>query len=131
MCHVVIFAIIVVVMIFFLGRNGQHKTKHAVSYFIPCLLAMLAVADMIVVCAPRLIDIPNVISDRCLVYSGKFQSVSFCGNIIYVDGEKFYINPKADLPDIGDYIKIRYTENSRYIMEMTADFPTEVIVPEE
>ncbi len=130
-CHVVIFAILVVVMLFFLGRNRQRKTKHVITYFLPCILAILAVMDMFFICAPRLIDIPNAAADRCLVYSGRLNGVSFCGNTISVDDETFYINPKAELPENGDYIKIKYTENSRYVMEMTAATPTEVVVPEE
>ena len=130
-CHVVVFAILVVVMLFFLARNRRRKTKHVITYFLPCILAILAVMDMFFICAPRLIDIPNAVSDRCLVYSGRFNGVSFCGNTISVDDETFYINPKADMPEYGDYIKIKYTENSRYVMEMTAATPPEVVAPEE
>ena len=128
--HVVVFVVLVLFTVFFVERNRKRKTKHPFAYFIPCAFAFLAVVEMFVLCGPRLLDVNNIIQDRYMNYTGVLESVSFCHNSIKVDDETFYINPKADIPEIGSYIKVKYTDKAKYVMEMSAGSGTEVSIVE-
>lgn len=128
--HVIIFAVLMFLTILFAERNRRRKTKHPLVYFFPCVFAVLAVLEMFALCGPRLLDVNNIIQDRYMNYTGILESVSFCHNSIKVDNETFYINPKADIPEVGSYIKVKYTDKAKYVMEMSAGSGTEVSIVE-
>lgn len=118
-CHVLVFVLLVGLMCFFLWRNRRRKTKHGFVYLTPLLLSILAVADMVLFTAPRLLDIRNITSDSYQFTTGKIESVGRLNNTITIDGQRFYINPLAELPPIGTEIRIKHTDNAKYVWEMS------------
>ena len=124
--HVLVFIALTVMMLVFASRNKRRKTRHGIVFFAPCLFAILAVADMLFFAGPRILDIRNVAADNYSIHSGALESVSSLGNVVVIGGETFYINPKAEIPTIGSDIKVKYTDNAKYIMEMSANQPVTV-----
>lgn len=118
-CHFIVFIGLVVMMCFTLRRNNKRQTKHGFVYLVPLVLSILAILDMIFFTAPRLLDIKNITSDSYQFVTGKLEKVGSFKNTITVDGQSFYINPLAEKPDIGTTIRIKHTDNAKYVLEMS------------
>lgn len=118
--HVLVILILVVLIVIFANRNKRGQTKHSLTYFMPFLLALIAGFYVIKYTAPRLLDIPDVVSQNYYSYTGSVEEVSSFNNYIVIDGNVYYINPLRDLPEEGAYVRVRYTTYSNYAIEVSS-----------
>ena len=116
--HTLVTLVFVIFSVFFSNRNKKGKTKHPVSYFLPLVFCAFAVTYTVIFTAPRLLDIAAVKSDNYYSYTGTLEDVSLFNNALVVDGERYYINPLRDIPEEGANVKVRYTRNGHYEVEV-------------
>lgn len=109
------FAILVVVCV---GRNNKRRTKHASTFLLPVVFAILFLLQMVRFVVPRIFDINDILNENYQTQVGELQSVSYLENTVVVDGMTYYISPRVSLPDIGSQVKVRYTKSGKYAIHL-------------
>lgn len=117
--HLFVILALVVLIVICANRNKRGQTKHSLTYFMPFLLAIIAGFYVVKYTAPRLLDIPDVMSQNYYSYTGFVDEVAPLNNYIVIDGNVYYINPLRDLPEPGAYVRVRYTTYSKYAIEVS------------
>ncbi len=118
--HLLVMFVFIVVTILFSERNRKRKTKHGFMFFAPVFFAAITIAYAIIFAMPVLMDIKNVSSGKYQSYTGYVEEIGQAKTCVTIDGTKYKINPTAPMPEIGEYVKIRYAGSSKMIMEMEA-----------
>ena len=85
--HLVFLGILILFTCIFVARNRARKTKRIPFYFLPVVLALLAILDLSLITAPRLMDISSIVSKSYYYDTGKITDVSFLNNYFFIDGK--------------------------------------------
>lgn len=117
--HFAITAIFVVLTCVFAARNRKHKTKHVITYFFPILFAIVALVDIILYTAPRMLDINGVVNNNYFYNSGTVEKIGFMKNYFVIDGKYYYLNPMRNTLSEGDTIRVKHTQYSSYTVDWT------------
>jgi hypothetical protein len=117
--HFAITAIFVVLTCVFAARNRKHKTKHVFTYFFPILFAIVALVDIILYTAPRMLDINGVVNNNYYYNSGTVEKIGFMKNYFVIDGKYYYLNPMRNTLSEGDTIRVKHTQYSSYTVDWT------------
>jgi hypothetical protein len=117
--HFAITAIFVVLTCVFAARNRKHKTKHVITYFFPILFAIVALVDIILYTAPRMLDINGVVNNNYYYNSGTVEKIGFMKNYFVIDGKYYYLNPMRNTLSEGDTIRVKHTQYSSYTVDWT------------
>ena len=123
--HFFITAFFVVLTCIFAGRNRKHKTKHIVSYFFPIAFALIAVVDIVLYTAPRLLDINNVVNNNYFYNTGTVEKIGFLKNYYVINGQYYYLNPLRNTLNEGDTVRVKHTQYSSYTVDWTIVTGTE------
>ncbi|MBO7450842.1 MAG: hypothetical protein J6U54_10790 [Clostridiales bacterium] len=118
--HFLVTVVLVAITLLFFGRNRARKTKHGFMFLAPLAMSILTVVYVVVLLGPRMMDIKNLALGKYQTHVGYVDSIAPMNNYVVIDGEKYLINPKADMPELGEYVKIKYLDYSGCIMEMEA-----------
>ena len=116
--HLVFLAILVLLTCIFVARNRARKTKRVPFYFLPVVLAFLAILDLGLITAPRLMDISSIASKSYYYDTGKITDVSFLNNYFFIDGKCYFINPLRMKAKVGDTVRVKHTNYSRFTSEV-------------
>lgn len=116
--HLVFLAILVLLTCIFVARNRARKTKRVPFYFLPVVLAFLAILDLGLITAPRLMDISSIASKSYYYDTGKITDVSFLNNYFFIDGKCYFINPLRMKAKVGDTVRVKHTNYSRFTSEI-------------
>ena len=87
-------------------------------YFLPVVLALLAVLDLALITAPRLMDISSIVSKSYYYDTGKITDVSFLNNYYFIDGKCYFINPLRMKAKAGDTVRVKHSKYSRFTSEI-------------
>lgn len=116
--HLVFLAILVLLTCIFVARNRARKTKRVAFYFLPVVLAFLAILDLGLITAPRLMDISSIASKSYYYDTGEVTEVSFLKTSFVVDGKRYYMNPMRMKIKVGDTVRIKHTQYARFTSEV-------------
>ena len=117
--HMVMTILFVTLTCVFASRNRKQKTKHVFTYFFPILFAIVAVVDIALYTAPRLMDINGLINNNYYYNTGTIESIGFLKNYYVIDGHFYYLNPLRNTLVEGDTIRVKHTQFSSYTVEWT------------
>lgn len=117
--HLIVTIALVVLTCVFAGRNKRRKTRYMPMYFLPILLALLAIIDIIVITAPRMMDINSMINDNFYLDSGEVEDIGFMKNYFVIDGKHYYMNPLRNKMNEGDVVKVKHTPYSSFTVDIT------------
>ena len=109
----------VVLTCIFAGRNRRKKTKHVLTYFFPILFALVAIFDIVLYTAPRLMDINSMISSNYFYTTGAVEDVGFLKNYFVIGGDYYYMNPLHNTLNKGDTVRVKHTPYSLFTVEIT------------
>ena len=116
--HLVFLGILSLLTCIFVARNRARKTKRVAFYFLPVVLALLAVLDLALITAPRLMDISSIVSKSYYYDTGKITDVSFLNNYYFIDGKCYFINPLRMKAKAGDTVRVKHSKYSRFTSEI-------------
>lgn len=111
------------------GYNRRKKTKHVVSYFFPIAFALVAIIDIVLYTAPRLMDINSLINSNYYYNTGAVEQISFMRNYFVIDGDYYYINPLRNKLTEGDVVRVKHTPYSRFTVDIMTI--SDAVDPEE
>jgi len=117
--HILVTAVFVVLTCLFAGRNRRKKTKHIVTYFFPIAFALIAIVDIVLYTAPRMMDINSMINSNYFYTSGTVEDIGFMKNYFVLDGDYYYMNPLRNTLAEGDVVRVKHTPNSFFTIEVT------------
>ena len=117
--HILVTALFVVLTCLFAGRNRRKKTKHIVTYFFPIAFALIAIVDIVLYTAPRMMDINSMINSNYYYTSGTVENIGFMKNYFVLDGDYYYMNPLRNTLSEGDTVRVKHTPNSMFTIEVT------------
>ncbi len=101
------------------GYNRRKKTKHIVTYFFPIAFAIVAIVDIVLYTAPRLMDVNSLINNNFYYNTGAVEQIGFMKNYFVIDGNYYYINPLRNQLTEGDVVRVKHTPYSRFTVEIT------------
>ena len=116
--HLVFLGILILFTCIFVARNRARKTKRVTFYFLPVVLALLAILDLSMITAPRLMDISSIVGKSYYYDTGKITDVSFLNNFYFIDGKCYFINPLRMKAKSGDTVRVKHTKYSRFTSEI-------------
>ena len=128
--HLVFLGILILLTCIFVARNRARKTKRIPFYFLPVVLALLAILDLSLITAPRLMDISSIASKSYYYDTGKITDVSFLNNYFFIDGKCYFINPLRMKAKVGDTVRVKHTNYSRFTSEIIDISNPEATPPE-
>ena len=117
--HAVITIVFIVLSCIFTARNRKHKTKHVVTYFFPIAFAIVALVDIAIYMAPRLLDINCLTSNNYYYDTGTVENIGFLKNYFVIDGNYYYVNPLRNTLTEGDTVRVKHTQYSSYTVDWT------------
>jgi len=116
--HIFIVLVLLIVIVVASNRNRKRRTKHALTYFLPTVVAIILAVFVFKTTAPRLLDLSDVATQNYYSYTGVIETVSPLNNSFVLDGVRYYINPLRELPEEGTNVRIRYTRHSLYVISV-------------
>ena len=117
--HLLVTILFVVLTCISAGYNRRRKTKHVVTYFFPIAFALVAIVDIVLYTAPRLMDINSLINNNYYYHTGAVENIGFMKNYFVIDGDYYYINPLRNKLTEGDVVRVKHTPYSRFTVEIT------------
>ena len=117
--HLLVTVIFIVLTCICAGRNKRKKTKHVLTYFFPIAFALIAIVDIALYTAPRLMDINSMINSNYYYNTGTVTKISFMKNYFVIDGDYYYANPLRNTLTEGDTVRVKHTQYSLYTVEWT------------
>ena len=117
--HLAVTAVFVIFTCVCAGRNRRKKTKHIVSYFFPIAFALIAILDIVIYTAPRLMDINSMINSNYFYTTGTVDDIGYMKNYFVIDGEYYYMNPLHNKLNKGDVVRVEHTPYSFFTVEIT------------
>ena len=103
----------------FAGRNRRKKTKHVLSYFFPIAFALVAIIDISLYTAPRLMDVNSMINNNFFYTTGSVDSIGFMRNFFVIDGKYYYLNPIHNTLKENDVVRVAHTPYSSFTVDIT------------
>ena len=103
----------------FAGRNRRKKTKHVLSYFFPIAFALVAIIDISLYTAPRLMDVNSMINNNFFYTTGSVDSIGFMRNYFVIDGKYYYLNPIHNTLKVNDVVRVAHTPYSSFTVDIT------------
>ena len=117
--HLLVTILFVVLTCIRAGYNRRKKTKHIVTYFFPIAFAIVAIVDIVLYTAPRLMDVNSLINNNFYYNTGAVEQIGFMKNYFVIDGNYYYINPLRNQLTEGDVVRVKHTPYSRFTVEIT------------
>ena len=117
--HLAVTAVFVIFTCVCAGRNRRKKTKHIVSYFFPIAFALIAILDIVIYTAPRLMDINSMINSNYYYNTGKVEKISFMNNYFVVDKNYYFINPLRNKLKEGEVVRVKHTPYSLFTVDVS------------
>jgi len=117
--HLLVTIMFVVLTCIRAGYNRRKKTKHVVTYFFPIAFAIVAIVDIVLYTAPRLMDINSLINNNYYYNTGAVEQIGFVKNYFVIDGDYYYINPLRNQLTEGDVVRVKHTPYSHFTVEIT------------
>ena len=111
------------------GYNRRKKTRHIISYFFPIAFALIAIVDIVLYTAPRLMDINSLINSNYYYNAGAVEDISFMRKYFVIDGDYYYINPLRNKLTEGDVVRVKHTPYSRFTVDIMTI--SDAVDPEE
>ena len=127
--HLAVTILFVVLTCVRAGYNRRKKTRHIVSYFFPIAFALIAIVDIVLYTAPRLMDINSLINSNYYYNTGAVEDISFMRNYFVIDGDYYYINPLRNKLTEGDVVRVKHTPYSRFTVDIMTI--SDAVDPEE
>ena len=112
--HLMITAMFSVLTCVFAGRNRRKKTKHVLSYFFPIAFALVAIIDISLYTAPRLMDVNSMINNNFFYTTGSVDSIGIMRNYFVIDGKYYYLNPIHNTLKVNDVVRVAHTPYSSF-----------------
>lgn len=103
----------------FAGRNRRKKTKHVLSYFFPIAFALVAIIDISLYTAPRLMDVNSMINNNFFYTTGSVDSIGVMRNYFVIDGKYYYLNPIHNTLKVNDVVRVAHTPYSSFTVDIT------------
>ena len=116
--HLVVTALFVLFTCICAGRNRRKKTKHIVTYFFPRAFALIAIVDIVLYTAPRLMDINSLINSNYFYNTGSVEQIGFMKNYFVIDGKYYYMNPLRNKLSEGDVVRVKHTPYSLFTVDI-------------
>ena len=123
--HAVITIVFIVLACIFTARNRKRTTKHVVTYLFPIAFTIVALVDITVYMAPRLLDINCLASNNYYYDTGTVENIGFLKNYFVIDGNYYYVNPLRNTLAEGDTVRVKHTQYSAYTVDWTLITDTE------
>jgi hypothetical protein len=117
--HLMITVIFSVLTCVFAGRNRRKKTKHVLSYFFPIAFALVAIIDISLYTAPRLMDVNSMINNNFFYTTGSVDSIGVMRNYFVIDGKYYYLNPIHNTLKVNDVVRVAHTPYSSFTVDIT------------
>lgn len=117
--HLLVTAVFVILTCICAGRNRKKKTKHILTYFFPIAFALIAIVDIAIYTAPRLMDINSMINSNYFYQTGSVEDIGFMKNYFVIDGKYYYMNPLHNTLSKGDVVRVKHTPYSLFTVEIT------------
>ncbi|MBR2551058.1 MAG: hypothetical protein IKE92_13780 [Clostridiales bacterium] len=117
--HLMITAMFSVLTCVFAGRNRRKKTKHVLSYFFPIAFALVAIIDISLYTAPRLMDVNSMINNNFFYTTGSVDSIGVMRNYFVIDGKYYYLNPIHNTLKVNDVVRVAHTPYSSFTVDIT------------
>lgn len=117
--HLMITVIFSVLTCVFAGRNRRKKTKHVLSYFFPIAFALVAIIDISLYTAPRLMDVNSMINNNFFYTTGSVDSIGIMRNYFVIDGKYYYLNPIHNTLKVNDVVRVAHTPYSSFTVDIT------------
>ncbi|MCR5385015.1 MAG: hypothetical protein K6E72_10330 [Saccharofermentans sp.] len=117
--HLMITAMFSVLTCVFAGRNRRKKTKHVLSYFFPIAFALVAIIDISLYTAPRLMDVNSMINNNFFYTTGSVDSIGIMRNYFVIDGKYYYLNPIHNTLKVNDVVRVAHTPYSSFTVDIT------------
>lgn len=117
--HLMITAMFSVLTCVFAGRNRRKKTKHVLSYFFPIAFALVAIIDISLYTAPRLMDVNSMINNNFFYTTGSVESIGVMRNYFVIDGKYYYLNPIHNTLKVNDVVRVAHTPYSSFTVDIT------------
>ena len=117
--HLAVTVVFVIFTCVCAGRNRRKKTKHIVSYFFPIAFALIAILDIVIYTAPRLMDINSMINSNYYYNTGKVEKISFMNNYFVVDKNYYFINPLRNKLKEGEVVRVKHTPYSFFTVDVS------------
>ena len=117
--HLLVTILFVVLTCIRASYNRRKKTKHIVTYFFPIAFAIVAIVDIVLYTAPRLMDVNSLINNNFYYNTGAVEQIGFMKNYFVIDGNYYYINPLRNQLTEGDVVRVKHTPYSRFTVEIT------------
>lgn len=116
--HLAVTILFVVLTCVRAGYNRRKKTKHIISYFFPIAFALIAIVDIVLYTAPRLMDINSLINNNYYYNTGAVEDISLMRNYFVIDGDYYYINPLRNKLTEGDVVRVKHTPYSHFTVDI-------------
>ena len=117
--HLLVTIVFVVLTALRAGFNRRKKTKHVVTYFFPILFALVAIVDIVMYTAPRLMDLNSLINSNYYYHTGEVEKIGFMRNFFVIDGDYYYMNPLRNQLTEGDVVRVKHTPYSLFTVDIT------------
>lgn len=117
--HLLVTILFVVLTCIRAGYNRKKKTKHVVTYFFPIAFSLVAIVDIVLYTAPRLMDINSLINNNYFYHTGAVEDIGFMKNYFVIDGDYYYINPLRNKLTEGDVVRVKHTPYSLFTVDIT------------
>ena len=117
--HLMITAMFSVLTCVFAGRNRRKKTKHILSYFFPIAFALVAIIDISLYTAPRLMDVNSMINNNFFYTTGSVDRIGIMRNYFVIDGKYYYLNPIHNTLKVNDVVRVAHTPYSSFTVDIT------------
>ena len=117
--HLIVTIAFAVMTCIFAGRNKKKKTKHVLTYFLPIIFALVAIVDIALYTAPRLMDINSMISSNFLYTTGSVEKIGYMKNYFVIEGKYYYMNPLYNKLIEGDVVRVEHTPYSLFTVDIT------------
>ena len=127
--HLAVTILFVVLTCVRAGYNRRKKTRHIISYFFPIAFALIAIVDIVLYTAPRLMDINSLINSNYYYNTGAVEDISFMRNYFVIAGDYYYINPLRNKLTEGDVVRVKHTPYSRFTVDIMTI--SDAVDPEE
>ena len=127
--HLLVTIVFVVLTAWRAGYNRRKKTKHVVTYFFPIAFALVAIVDIALYTAPRLMDLNSLINSNYYYHTGEVEKIGLMKNYFVIDGDYYYMNPLRNQLTEGDVVRVKHTPYSLFTVDIAtvneADGPDE------
>ena len=116
--HLLVTILFVVLTALRAGHNRRKKTKHVITYFFPIAFALVAIVDIVMYTAPRLMDLNSLINSNYYYHTGEVEKIGFMKNYFVIDGDYYYMNPLRNQLTEGDVVRVKHTPYSLFTVDI-------------